>query len=159
MVLVLIPLQLRANYNQYQPYSVQEGENSSPFPNTRLNPDQVVRIQLEALRTNDENDRGIEITFRFASPANKRSTGPLERFARMIKTTPYSWMINYHHVQFDPVIIEETRAVQRVTIIGEDYTTVSYIFHLSKQTEGSCRGCWMTDAVFIEPPKSGGSAI
>jgi hypothetical protein len=135
------------------------GKKSSPFPNAQLTPDQVVKIQLEALRTNDENDRGIEITFRFASPANKRSTGPIERFARMIKTTPYSWMINYHDVQFDPVIIEGIRAIQRVTIIAEDYTTVSYIFYLSKQTDGSCNSCWMTDAVFIEPPKSGGEAI
>jgi hypothetical protein len=76
MTLVLVPSQLRADHNRYQPYLVQVGKKSSPFPNAQLTPDQVFKIQLEALRTNDENDRGIEITFRFASPANKRSTGP-----------------------------------------------------------------------------------
>ncbi len=159
MNLVLVPSQLRADYSQYQPYLVQDAEDSTPFPNIQLTPDQVVKIQLEALRTNDESDRGIEVTFRFASPANRRSTGPLERFARMIKTTPYSWMLNYLDVQFDSAKIEGIRATQRVTIIAKDYTTVSYIFYLSKQSEGACKGCWMTDAVFIEPPKSGGKSI
>ena len=54
-------------------------------PRPELSPEEVIRIQLEALRHNDEQDRGIEVAFRFASPANRASTGPLPRFIRMIE--------------------------------------------------------------------------
>ena len=59
-----------------------------PFPNPNLAAEGVVRTQMQALQNNDIHDRGIEITYRFAPPANKRKTGPIERFARMLKTSP-----------------------------------------------------------------------
>ena len=64
--------------------------NSDPLgetlvPDPALSPGDVVRIQLEALRRNDEQDRGIAVAFRFASPANRTNTGPLSRFIAMIK--------------------------------------------------------------------------
>ena len=56
-------------------------------PDPSLSPQDVVSIQLEALRNNDTpyDNRGIEVTFNFASPANKRITGPIERFAAMVR--------------------------------------------------------------------------
>jgi len=44
-------------------------------PTPALTPAEVVRIQLEALRNNDEQNRGIEVAFRFASPANRAKEG------------------------------------------------------------------------------------
>ncbi len=43
-------------------------------PDPSLSPQDVVSIQIEALRNNDTpyENRGIEVTFNFASPANKR---------------------------------------------------------------------------------------
>ena len=56
-------------------------------PDPSLSPQDVVSIQIEALQNNDTpyEDRGIEITFNFASPTNKRVTGPLERFKVMVR--------------------------------------------------------------------------
>ena len=54
-------------------------------PNPNLTPEDVIRIQVEALQNNDSQDTGIEITFRFASPANRQLTGPLNRFKRMVR--------------------------------------------------------------------------
>ena len=51
-------------------------------PDPALTPEQVVRIQLEALRNNDAGDRGIAVAFRFASPGNRQNTGPLPRFKK-----------------------------------------------------------------------------
>ena len=51
-------------------------------PSAEHAPQEVVRIQMEALRYNDEKNRGIEIAFRFASPSNKADTGPLPRSFR-----------------------------------------------------------------------------
>jgi hypothetical protein len=120
-------------------------------PSAVLTPEQVVQIQLKALRLNDSSNRGIEVAFRFASPDNKIQTGPLPRFISMIQQRPYSLMLAYDNVAFSPVEIVEDRARQRVTLIGSG-RVVAYEFYLSRQTEGACPGCWLTDAVIAKPP-------
>lgn len=115
-------------------------------PSPEFSPARVVAVQLAALRRNDAEDRGIAVAFRFASPANKRSTGPLPRFASMIRNGPYRLMLEYRRAIFDPVSVEDGRARQRVVLLGTRQT-MSYVFYLSRQTDGPCRDCWMTDAV------------
>ena len=48
-------------------------------PNSNIKPSKVVEIQLNGLKKNDINykDSGIEQTWNFAHPSNKKSTGPL----------------------------------------------------------------------------------
>ena len=120
-------------------------------PSSELTPQQVVQIQLEALRLNDARNRGIEVAFRFASPDNKLQTGPLPRFISMMQEGPYSLMLAYENVAYDPVEIVEDYARQRVTLIGSGVVVV-YEFYLSRQTEGACVGCWLTDAVIAKRP-------
>ena len=123
----------------------------SLMPSANLTPAQVVQIQLQALRLNDEQNRGIEIAFRFASPNNKLQTGPLPRFISMIQQRPYSLMLEYENVAYDPVEIVEDYARQRVTLISSGMI-VAYEFYLSRQSSGDCPGCWLTDAVIAKPP-------
>ena len=118
-------------------------------PNPRLSPDQVVKIQLGALKNNDREDRGIEVTFKFASPSNRRFTGPVQRFGRMIKSS-YSLMLKYESVEYDPVKIVGDQALQRVRLFDTRGNAIVYVFILSKQHEGDCAGCWMTDGVTVE---------
>ena len=56
-------------------------------PNSSIKPAEVVKIQLTGLKYNDKEfqDSGIEQTWNFAHPNNKRVTGPLDNFKRMIK--------------------------------------------------------------------------
>ena len=119
-------------------------------PDPDLSPAEVVRIQLEALRNNDEQDRGIEVAFRFASPANRANTGPLARFIPMIKQGPYALMLDFRDATYGPVETVADRARQRVTLTGAR-ETMTYWFYLSLQSEPPYTGCWMTDSVFIEP--------
>lgn len=121
------------------------------MPSASLTPEQVVRIQLKALRLNDSRNRGIEVAFRFASPDNKLQTGPLPRFISMLHQRPYSLMLAYDNVSYDRVEIVENYARQRVTLIGSG-VVVAYEFYLSRQTKGNCPGCWLTDAVIAKPP-------
>ena len=118
-------------------------------PRPDLSPAEVIRIQLEALRNNDERDRGIEVAFRFASPANRASTGPLPRFIRMLEEGPYSLMLEFRKASYGAVEVRAERARQRVTLTGAR-ARISYWFHLSRQSQAPCAGCWMTDAVYIE---------
>jgi len=119
-------------------------------PDPDLSPGEVIRIQLEALRHNDEQDRGIEVAFRFASPANRANTGPLARFIPMIKQGPYALMLDFRDATYGPVETVADRARQRVTLTGAR-ETMTYWFYLSRQSEPPYVGCWMTDSVFIEP--------
>ena len=66
-------------------------------PNSKINPSEVVKIQLLGLQKNDDGfmDSGIEQTWNFAHPNNKKATGPLERFKSMIKGNNYQMMINH----------------------------------------------------------------
>lgn len=125
--------------------------SQSLMPSAKLTPAQVVQIQLKALRLNDARNRGIEVAFRFASPNNKLQTGPLPRFISMIQQRPYSLMLEYENVAYDPVEIVEDYARQRVTLISSGII-VAYEFYLSRQTQGDCLGCWLTDAVIAKPP-------
>src|SRR5690242_5340132 len=69
-----------------------------PAPSPKLSPDQVVGIVLKALQANDKKDSGIATTFRFASPANTRVTGPLSHFIPMVKSPAYRPMLNFKRV-------------------------------------------------------------
>jgi hypothetical protein len=121
-------------------------------PDPALAPQEVVRIQLEALRHNDAANRGIAAAFRFASPRNRRSTGPLPRFARMIEEGPYALMLRFSDAAYGPVQVRGRRAVQRVTLFAPGSAPVSYAFFLSRQQQdGPLDGCWMTDAVQVLP--------
>ena len=122
-------------------------------PNLDLSPEEVVRIQVEALQYNNSDDKGIEVTFRFASPANKQVTGPLGRFRRMIKSSVYNSMLNHKMAEYDPIEESGNTVTQRVTIIGNDGTATIYLFKLSKQADAPCKGCWMTDSVIAIPTK------
>ncbi len=42
-------------------------------PSPSLDPAVVIRVQIEALRTNSMLDEGIKLTYSFASPENKRA--------------------------------------------------------------------------------------
>ena len=123
-------------------------ESLSPSPN--YSPGDVIRIQLQALADNDHpyENAGIEIAFRFASPANKSATGPLERFIQMVHNPAYRPMLNHQEVVYGELQVEGNQAVQAVILITSSGERVGYVFTLSRQEGGTCHGCWMTDGVF-----------
>ena len=120
-------------------------------PNPALSPQQVVILQLEALRTNGPNDHGIAKVFRFASPSNRFATGPLERFAMMLKHGPYAMMIGCESYELKGARISGDRAEQMVSVHGFDQRPATYVFLLSKQNAEPYQDCWMTDAVHAIP--------
>ena len=124
-------------------------------PSPSLSPDEVVKIQVAALRWNDASNSGIELTFRFASPENRSTTGPLERFIHMVRSSPYDRLINHKRVSYGPLRISDDEASQEVTVedlLGEKTT---YLWILGRQDNGKYADCWMTDAVLpLTRPKS-----
>ncbi len=119
-------------------------------PDPSLSPQDVVSIQIEALQNNDTpyEDRGIEVTFNFASPTNKRMTGPLERFKFMVRNPVYGPMINHRSAEYENVRVEGDFAQVDAILQSKDGRYLGYRFMLSRQHGNAYEGSWMTDAVY-----------
>ena len=119
-------------------------------PNNKIKPLEVVKIQLTGLQQNDLDfkDSGIEQTWNFAHPNNKKVTGPLDNFKRMIKGDSYQMMINHlsHTItqlgsadkwaQFEVVILDENKIYHKFNWQVEKYTM-----------DGPLKNCWLTTMV------------
>ncbi len=122
--------------------------DQSPVPKPSLSPHDVVKIQLNALQHNNKPkpDHGIKIVYNFASPENKSHTGPFAHFAAMIHNG-YAGMLNWKKADFGPTKSHGNTAVQRVDLTTSEGRKVTYVFVLKRQTQGSQKGCWLTDGV------------
>lgn len=125
-----------------------------PQPDPEFDPAEVIDIQLSALASNDEPvvDAGIKTAYNFTSPANRRATGPLDRFIRMVNGPQYAPMIDHTEATTGPLERDGDRAQQRVTLTGPTGRTVTYRFGLSRYDgpEESLGDCWLTDSVLID---------
>ena len=120
------------------------------IPNQSILPDEVIKIQLVALMNNDREfkDSGIEQTWNFAHPNNKKNTGPLPNFKMMIKGNSYQMLLNHlsHTItnlgnndkwaQFEVVILDKKKIYHKFNWLVEKYTE-----------EGPLKDCWLTTMV------------
>ena len=125
------------------------GDLSRTAPHPSLSPKEVVTIIMKALQNNDapDPDSGVKVTFNFASPANKRITGPLNRFIVMVKNGVYGSMINHRSVVLEKYIIEGEKARIDVILVSSAGKTFGFRFGLSRQHGNRFDGSWMTDSV------------
>ena len=134
--LFILPFQLWASYDIKKAY-----------PDSELKPNDVVRLQLLAMQQNEESNFGIEVTFRFASPANKKQTGPLQRFIMLVRSPSYSPLLNHINATFLELTFEDNFAIQDVIITTSEGKRIGYRFRLSIQKGTLHPKCWMTDSV------------
>tara|TARA_B100001559_G_scaffold199176_1_gene166598 strand:- start:56 stop:529 length:474 start_codon:yes stop_codon:yes gene_type:complete len=130
------------------------------IPNNSILPADVVKIQLVGLMNNDKEykDSGIEQTWKFAHPNNKKVTGPLDNFKRMIKGDTYQMMLNHlsHTVtqlgsgnkwaQFEVVILDKNKIYHKFNWQVEKYVE-----------DGNLKDCWLT--TMVSNPIQLGSSI
>ena len=128
-------------------------------PDPSLTPERVLEIQLQSLQRNDvpAPDAGIAQTWAFAHPDNKRVTGPLERFAAMIKGPSFRMLLGHREHTIQTVVQTGSYALFAVTIVTAADRRVSYRWELSKVRSGAFAGSWMT--VAVSPPLRAGDAI
>ena len=119
-------------------------------PSSNIRPSEVVKIQLNGLKKNDLDfkDSGIEQTWNFAHPNNKKVTGPLPNFKRMIKGDAYQMMLDHishtitelgssdNWAQFEVIILDKNKIYHKFNWQVEKYTL-----------EGVLKDCWLTTMV------------
>ena len=120
------------------------------IPNNSILPAEVVKIQLVALMDNDKKfeDSGIEQTWNFAHPNNKKNTGPLPNFKMMIKGNSYQMLLNHlshtitkvgdgdKWVQFEVIILDKDKIYHKFNWQVEKFTMA-----------GPLQDCWLTTVV------------
>ena len=129
-------------------------------PNNSISPKEVVSIQLSGLKNNDQvyKDSGIEQTWNFAHPNNKRVTGPLDNFKRMIKSDSYQMMIDHLNHTITEVGSSDKWAQFEVIILDKDKIYHKFNWQVEKYTlDGSLKDCWLT--TMVSSPIPLGSSI
>ena len=129
-------------------------------PNKDILPSEVVKIQLTGLQNNDSDfkDGGIEQTWNFAHPNNKRVTGPLSNFKMMIKSDSYGMMINHLSHTITELGSSDKWAQFEVIILDKDKIYHKFNWQVEKYTlDGSLKGCWLT--TMVSSPIPLGSSI
>jgi hypothetical protein len=124
------------------------GDSFKPKPN--ILPEEVIRIQLEALMKNNTpyQDAGISQTWEFAHPQNRKYTGPLSNFILMMKSSPYSSMLEHSKHNIIYVSNYDNTANYFVEITDKIGNKFGFTWTLKKViTKGKFKDCWMTSGV------------
>ncbi len=119
-------------------------------PNNQIKPDEVVKIQLSGLQKNDSSfkDSGIEQTWNFAHPNNKKATGPLPNFKRMLKGDSYQMMIDHLSHTITKLGSSDNWAQFEVIILDKNKIYHKFNWQVEKYTEdGELMNCWLTTMV------------
>ena len=119
-------------------------------PSSNIKPSEVVKIQLNGLQKNDLDfkDSGIEQTWNFAHPNNKKVTGPLPNFKRMIKGDSYQMMLDHLSHTITELGSSDKWAQFEVIILDKDKIYHKFNWQVEKYTvDGPLKDCWLTTAV------------
>ena len=129
-------------------------------PNNGIEPYQVVKIQLRSLKNNDNpfKNAGIEQTWEFAHPNNKKFTGPLEKFKNLLSSDSYKMLLNHVDHKITEIKTTDSTVAYEVTVLGEEKNYYKFRWIVEKyEVEGSLKDCWLTTGV--SQPVSLGSSI
>ena len=119
-------------------------------PRSDIKPSEVIKIQLLGLQKNDNNfeDSGIEQTWNFAHPNNKKVTGPLDNFKRMIKGNNYQMMINHISHTITELGSSDKWAQFEVIILDKEKIYHKFNWQVEKYTiDGPLKDSWLTTMV------------
>ena len=120
------------------------------IPNSSILPAEVIKIQLDALMNNDSKfkDSGIEQTWNFAHPNNKKNTGPLPNFKMMIKGNSYQMLLNHLSHTITEIGSSDKWAQFEVVILDNEKIYHKFNWQVEKFTmDGPLKGCWLTTVV------------
>ena len=118
-------------------------------PDPALAPEDVLSIQLTALQNNDnpEPNAGIRQAFALAHPDNRRITGPLARFERMIRSPAYRPLLDHRTHQIERLATTDDFVRFKVTVETEDGRALHYLWEVRRITAGKNQGAWTTTNV------------
>jgi len=116
-------------------------------PSPKFLPDEVISIQLEALKNNNfpYENAGIEQAWEFAHPSNREYTGPLTRFIKMMLSPSYSIMLGFQDYKIFPIKQNDFQSLFFVELKDKNgkINGIQWIVEKVKN-KGNFYNCWMT---------------
>ncbi len=116
-------------------------------PSPELEPEDVVRIQLEAFAAADGEELDGELLYAFASPDFRAAFDDRDEFVEHFTRRPYRDLVAHREARYRPLELDGRVARQDVTVVSADGEQRRYGFLLVEQTEGDCDGCWLVESI------------
>ena len=128
-------------------------------PTKDLSAYNVVKIQLNALKNNNESKEndGIRQTWIFAHPENKKFTGPYERFEKMILSNQYKILLNHVSHKINLITDSKNKNIYSIELIAKNKIIYFYEWHIEIGSTEKCKNCWFT--TIVSPPINKGNTI
>ena len=119
-------------------------------PNPALKSIEVISIQLNALKDNNNPylNAGVVQTWEFAHPSNRKYTGPLENFVKMMSSPSYFIMLDHTDHNIISVADRDFITYFFVEITDKEGNKFGFTWTLEKViAESKFKDCWMITAV------------
>ena len=116
------------------------------FPAAKLSPEEVIRLQIEALRDESKGAGALQC-YCFAAPSNRMMTGPLPRFAQMVREPPFDALGKSAAYTIGAVERQGDRAQYLVYVVGKNQRMSVFRWGLRKHSEPPFANCWLTVGV------------
>lgn len=116
-------------------------------PSPELEPEEVVRLQIEALQTGTPNDFDGELLYVFASFDFRSAFDGVEEFTEHLTRRPYAPLIGHREAQYHPLELDNSLARQDVTVVSADGERRRFGFLLTRGGGEDCSDCWFLEAV------------
>jgi hypothetical protein len=120
-------------------------------PSPRLEPREVVQIQVASLANCQVSPDALQQVYAFASPDNREVTGPIDRFAAMLLSPQYKPLVEQQHVIVGSQVVHDNLASVMVTAMDQQQGLRTFHFYLAKETGPPYMDCWMTYGVVADP--------
>ena len=119
-------------------------------PSADLLPEDVISIQLSALKENNNPyiNAGIEQTWQFAHSMNRKFTGPLFNFTKMMYSPSYIIMLE--HLDHNIIFVKDSDYIAYFFIELTDKKGNRFGFQWTLEkviNESEFKDCWMTIGV------------
>ena len=126
-------------------------------PNPNLKAEEVISIQLLALKENNYpyENAGINQTWEFAHPSNRIFTGPLKKFTSMMYSASYSILLDHQDHKIILVNKNQEFAFFVIELIDKEGNKFGFEWIVKKViNEEDFLDCWMTISVSQPMPLS-----
>ena len=114
---------------------------------------------MSALKNNNKpyKNAGIKQTWEFAHPSNKKFTGPVSRFIKLLNDEGYNVLLNHMEHKIVEIFNSEKKFIYEVTILDREKIFFKYTWQIEKFLNGGpLNNCWLTTSVSL--PTSLGSS-
>ncbi len=114
-------------------------------PDPNLNPVDVVEAQLDAFRAPGDGRHGIEIAYRFITPAWRREIGTVDRYAELFEHGANAGLLDHRDAEVFRPTVRGDLAIVPTRVMTSDGERIDFVFVLTRERDEPYENMWLTD--------------